>query len=519
MQYKINILKKLKHIFSQTIEENDLSLTATSETSELNISKAFFSGSGKSSAETKRAFKAMSSLVLPYLSPRKDFHSAIKMVMNTPPFESKTVNRKKIICFVFQNTCYEIPQNSGELKLNLIEESGIFNYSWGEGNPFNTKDVQNFEKFMSDNSIVSVADYDNFLKQKVYINVNGKLYFLFPRLSSNNNPGLKEILKSKLSLKATTQLYGGEILTKQVLEQYLTENDFSKYYNIIDSTDHTFARIENFVISDKGQEVLDQYSKINFSELREIIEKNYFFDDPLLEFAVYVNWIGTTPYYNPIRSLQKEPVRRTLALKRISELYEKDETESKKAVNEFREGLNKIVQDLVFISELKRGDLEKYYYLVDALMAIKFFHYRDRNRQISDKINLNSMKADTFETSLLDKKADFLLMPVREYHKILPIILVEFDGEQHFKPKLGRNFVRIKFYDAIKNNFFNNTPGFSIIRIPYTLVKDSPTKDYKPAIMEYIKPDLDKIIKNNLMLLERAAIKIFNFKKTSYKQI
>lgn len=508
MRFKLCFKRK---IFSQVDEQSETSEIIPAA-QDVQISKAFLVGSGRSNTETKRAFKAMSLLVLPYWSPKKDYFTVLKSLLGTPPFETKIVDRKKVICFIFNDICYEIPQNKGDFKISLVEESGIFNQSWGEGNSFTEKDIRNFDKFMFENKIVSIADYDNFLKQKIFVTVDSKLYFLYPRIAIGENTTLKEILKSKLSLKSTTQIYSGEIVTKQVLEQYLNENDFNEYYNIIDSTDHTFARIENFVVSEKGQEVLDQYSKINFTELKSIISKNYFFNDRNLELLVYIQWMSNTPYYNPIRSIQKEPTRRTEVMRNISKLYE---TYPEKAINSFREGLNNLVQDLVFISELKKGDLEKFYYLVDAMLSIKFFFYRDYDRQISDKINLESMKESTFDTSLLDKKADFLLMPTRTYYQTLPVILVEFDGEQHFKPKFGRNFVRIKFYDAIKNNFFNNTPGFGIIRVPYTLVKDSPTKDYKPDVMRYIKPELDKLIKTKLSELQKAAKSFFNFNKFS----
>lgn len=508
MRFKLCFKRK---IFSQAVEQPE-ALEIIPAAQDVQISKAFLVGSGRSNTETKRAFKAISLLVLPYWSPKRDYHTVLKSLLGTPPFETKIVDRKKVTCFIFNNICYEIPQNKSDFKISLIEESGIFNQSWGEGNSFTEKDIRNFDKFLSENKIVSVADYDNFLKQRIFVTIENKLYFLYPRIAVGGSLPLKEILKSKLSLKSTTQIYGGEIVTKQVLEQYLSENDFTEYYNIIDSTDHTFARIENFVVSEKGQEVLDQYSRINFAELKSIISKNYFFNDHNLELLVYISWMSNTPYYNPIKSIQKEPVRRTQVVRNISELYE---TYPDKAINSFREGLNKLVQDLVFISEMKKGDLEKYYYLLDAMMSIKFFYYRDIDRQISDKINLESMKETTFDTSLMDKKADFLLMPTRKFHQILPVILVEFDGEQHFKPKFGRNFVRIKFYDAIKNNFFSNTPGFGIIRVPFTLVKDSPTKDYKPDVMAYIKPELDKLIKTKLSELQVAARSVFNFKKFS----
>ena len=507
MRYSINILHKVKKIFAQETENLQIEEPAV----ETQINNGFILGSGRSTTEIKRAFKALSALVIPQVTPRNTFYNVIKSISSNPPFETKIVNRKKITCFVFNGVCYEIPQSSGSFKIDLIQETNIFNNSWGEGYPFNANDVKNFDKFLSDNKIVSGLDYDNFCKQKVYVNIGSKLYYLFPRVASVNETALKEILRSKLSVKTKEQRYGGEILTKQVLTTYLQDNDYVQYYNIIDSTDHTFARIEDFVVSEKGQEVLDLYSNINFTDLKEIITKHYFFDDPIKEHLVYSYCMFTNPYYNSLKSIQKESLRKDEFYDKVAELY--TGLDKAEAFKKIRVSVDNLIQDLTFVSERKRGNFKKYYHLLDAIAVIKFFYFRDRNSTISDKIDLSKMKESSFDSNLLEKKADFLLMPKREYHQTLPVILVEFDGEQHFKPKFGRNFVRIKMYDAIKNNFFMNTPGYGIIRVPFTLVKDSPTKDYRPDIMNFIKPELDKMIKEHLSAIQKAAKKVFNSMK------
>lgn len=479
------------------------------------ISRGFILGSGRTTPEVKKAFKALSALVIPALASKKDYFSALKSISSSQPFETKTINRKKITCFVFNEVCYEIPMSAGEFKSSLIDEANIFDKSWGEGNTFTQKNITDFDKFLSDFKIVSVSDYDNFQKNKIYVNVANKLYYLFPRIQTGEIAGLKEILKSKLSLKSTVQKYSGEALTKEVLNNYLSENDFNRYYNLIDSTDHRFAAIENFYVTEQGQEVLDKYSKINFTDLKEIIEKNYFFDDPLKEHLVYIYLINSEPYYNPIRSIQKEQIRRSETLRKITDIY--GEGDPVEHVKKFRNSLDNLLQDLAFISESKKSSYNDFYHLLSAIFSIKFFYFRDRNVQKSDKIDINNIKAHTFDTDILSLKPDFLLMPLKQYQSFLPIILIEFDGEQHFLPKFGRNFVRIKIYDAIKNNFFENTPGYGIIRIPFTLVKDSPTKDYRPAIMEYIKPKMDSFLNSKISEIRKVANKVFNFKKFNFK--
>lgn len=513
MRYKFNFSSfKFKKIFAQKTEE----VLPQDANIEQPVNRGFILGSGKSTPEVKRAFKAISALVIPLVTPRNNFFNAIKSISSNAPFETKTINRKKITCFVFDGVCYEIPQNISEFKSSLIQEANIFNNSWGEGTTFTPSDVKNFDKFLADNKIVSGLDYDNYCKQKVYVNIGSKLYYLFPRVSSGQEQALKEILKSKLSLKTKEQRYGGEILTKEVLNQYLTDNDYQKYYNIIDSTDHTFARIEDFAISDKGQEVLDLYSNINFSGLKDIITKNYFFDDPAKELAVYTYYMFSNPYYNVMKSIQKESIRTNEFYKRVAALH--TDMPYEEAFKKVRSSVDELLQDLAFVNDSKKGNFKKYFYLLDAISVIKFFYLRDRNSTISDKIDINKMKESSFDANLLEKKADFLLMPKREFHKSLPIILVEFDGEQHYKPKFGRNFVRIKMYDAIKNNFFMNTPGYGIIRVPFTLVKDSPTKDYRPDIMNFIKPELDQIINKYLPEMQKVAKKIFNLFKFASKR-
>lgn len=58
-------------------------------------------------------------------------------------------------------------------------------------------------------------------------------------------------------------------------------------------------------------------------------------------------------------------------------------------------------------------------------------------------------------------------------------LLIEYDGEQHFKPKFGeKEFERVKINDAIKNEYCKNN-NIELLRIPY---KRSNRKDNKNRI-------------------------------------
>lgn len=84
--------------------------------------------------------------------------------------------------------------------------------------------------------------------------------------------------------------------------------------------------------------------------------------------------------------------------------------------------------------------------------------------------NLNYYKEYTFD-DLVGKnnrklKFDFAVLQNND------VILIEYDGEQHFKPKFGENeFERTKRNDKIKNDYCKNK-NLMLIRIPYTQFDD-----------------------------------------------
>lgn len=56
-------------------------------------------------------------------------------------------------------------------------------------------------------------------------------------------------------------------------------------------------------------------------------------------------------------------------------------------------------------------------------------------------------------------------------------LLIEYDGEQHFKPKFGKKeFERVKINDAIKNDYCKNN-NIELLRIPYKRGNDKNTKE------------------------------------------
>ena len=55
-------------------------------------------------------------------------------------------------------------------------------------------------------------------------------------------------------------------------------------------------------------------------------------------------------------------------------------------------------------------------------------------------------------------------------------LLIEYDGEQHFKPKFGKKeFERVKINDAIKNSYCKNN-NIDLLRIPYKRGSNKNTK-------------------------------------------
>ena len=565
MKYKINIKPKYK---SYAFEDENITSTNTINEVPTARSKAFIEGSGPVDANGENAYKSLMDLIFPYLGPQNTFFSILTRIKAQPPFVDCSDETRQITCFPFNGINYEIPKTADRFRKSLIESLGIINQSWSSNNTPLPQDINNFKEFISQNGIVTISDYDNFLRKNPIVTVNGIRYKLFSRSMSDKLPRMHhEVIKFlkvnprrenepvtkwlKLNVpegfttksefiqwyaeytgihgerppmpayrdykKETGQTfeqifkqesnYKGEILTLEALNNLISSQKLRNVYNIVDGQQYAL-RDTGFKMQKSDQVIAKMYDNIHFEMIPQIIQNNSFFEDDNKELEMLNLLMHTSDYYGEIPSFKNIRIRPKVAFIKAIRLMDGQGIEK---VNNFENKLKALLNNLARLTDSKRIDFKKFIYLLEAIIAIKYYYLRDRDKSISDKIRLEDVNSHLFNSDLLEKKPDFLLIPKSKYEKIYPTVLVEFDGQQHYMPKGRMNFVRQKIYDSIKNNFFNNAPNHAIIRIPYNIVGESSTIDYGVRIYEYILPKIQNLIKDNGMK-KVASIRIKNIR-------
>ena len=553
MKYNLKIKPKYK---PYAFEDENITSTNTINEVPTTRSRAFVEGSGPIDSNAESAFRSLMELIFPYLGPQNTFFSVLSKIKTQSPFIDCSDETRQITCFPYNGINYEIPKTADKFRKSLIQSLGLINESWSSNSTPTAQDVNNFKEFISQNGIVTISDYDNFLRRNPIANVNGIRYKLFSRSMSDKLPRMNhEVIKFlkvnprrenepvvkwlKLNVpegfttktefiqwfaeytaihgerppmpayrdykKETGQTfeqifkqesnYKGELLTLEALNKLIEKEKLRNVYNLVDGQQFAL-RDTGFKLQKSDQIIAKMYDNIHFEMLPQIIQNNSFFEDDNKELEMLNLLMHTSDYYGEIPSFKNIRIRPKVAFIRAIKLMDGKGIEK---VNNFETKLKALLENLAKLTDSTRIDFKKFIYLLEAIIAIKYYYLKDRDKSISDKIRLEDINAHLFSADLLEKKPDFLLIPKAKYQKIYPTILVEFDGQQHYMPKGRMNFVRQKLYDSIKNNFFNNAPNHAIIRIPYNIVGESSTIDYGVRIYEYILPKIQSLIKTSSM--------------------